>query len=385
MSENAVAVINKAHELTVSEVKVQVAKVQNLMCDLMQEGVHYGKSFPGDTKKNLLKPGADKLCFMFRLRADFSQEIKELPNDHREVMTKCQIFHIESGQKISEGVGSAITKESKYRWRNAARKCPHCKKETIRESKNDGGFYCWAKLGGCGAKFSENDRAITGQVLGKVENPDIADCYNTILKISKKRAYVDATISACSASDIFSQDAEDLEPENDSPKKTGADLAREAHEEPRNVTEGQEETAPPQNDETIELEKLLKEGKIKNGLVKTAETALKNGDMNNIRGILKSHNSDLKKNGKGNPPKNNDELIKSTVDILCALNPDNLPFFTQAEIDMEGAVTKGAENTEGLRKQNERLKKELEKRAAAFGDQERKFEDDIPGEQSDIF
>ena len=392
MSENAVAVINKAHELTVSEVKAQVAKVQNLMSDLMQEGVHYGKSFPGDTKKNLLKPGADKLCFMFRLRADFNQEIKELPNDHREVMTKCQIFHIESGQKISEGVGSAITRESKYRWRNASRKCPHCKKETIRESKNDGGFYCWAKLGGCGAKFAENDRSITGQVLGKVENPDIADCYNTILKISKKRAYVDATISACGASDIFSQDADDLEPENDSPKKTGADLAREAQEEPRNVTESQEEASPPQSNEAIKLKELLEEGKIKNGLVKTAETALKNGDMNTIRGILNSYNSDMEKK-QGKTPKNDKqnkeaaELEKSTGEILKMLNPDQCPYFTESEVNMERAIAKGADSVDALKNQNERLKKELVKRYevfVAFEQQEstnqinREFKDDIP-------
>jgi hypothetical protein len=49
------------------------------MHDMMQEGTHYGESFPGDTKKNLLKPGADKLCFMFRLRPDFTQELRNFP------------------------------------------------------------------------------------------------------------------------------------------------------------------------------------------------------------------------------------------------------------------------------------------------------------------
>ena len=88
---NDLIVTEKPMELTVTEVKVQVAKVQKLMHDLMQEGTHYGESFQGDTKKNLLKPGADKLCFMFRLRPDFSQEIKALPTGHMEVLTKCQI------------------------------------------------------------------------------------------------------------------------------------------------------------------------------------------------------------------------------------------------------------------------------------------------------
>jgi hypothetical protein len=214
-----VVVEQKPMELSVQEVKNQVQKIQNLMGDLMKEGEHYGASFPGDTKKNLLKPGADKLMFMFRLRADFHQDIKELPGGHREVLSRCEIHHIESGQKIAEGVGSASTMESKYRWRNAAKKCPVCGKETIIKGKDEygGGWVCFGKKGGCGAKFENGDPAIEEQVTGKIENPDIADTYNTVIKISKKRAYVDATITACAASDIFTQDLDDL-PEADEKK-----------------------------------------------------------------------------------------------------------------------------------------------------------------------
>jgi hypothetical protein len=240
MSDNAIAVIEQPRELSVIEVKAQVAKVQNLMHDLMQEGTHFGESFPGDTKKNLLKPGADKLCFMFRLRPDFIQEIKELPNAHIEVLTRCQIFHIDSGQKFAEGVGLATTMESKYRWRNSARKCPVCGKETIIKGneKYGGGWLCYGKKGGCSAKFKDNDPLIIDQIVGKIENPDIADTYNTVIKMSKKRAYVDATITACAASDIFSQDADDF---ND----TAESLAREAESgEPRNVTEQPPQTSP---------------------------------------------------------------------------------------------------------------------------------------------
>jgi len=245
MSDTAIAVVEKQQEFSVVEVKAQVHKIQTLMRDLMQDGTHYGESFPGDTKKNLLKPGADKLCFMFRLRPDFTQEIKERPNAHMEVLTRCQIFHIESGNKVAEGVGIASTMEAKHRWRNAGRKCPKCGKETIIAGKKEygGGFICFAKKGGCGAKFTDDDPTINGQAVGKVENTDIADCYNTVLKISKKRAYVDATITACAASDIFSQDADDLEPEHEPPRRNAADLANESYREPRNVTEG--EVAPP--------------------------------------------------------------------------------------------------------------------------------------------
>ena len=238
MSENEenLPATTKPYELSVHEVKAQVLKIQSCMKELMTEGEHYGASFPGDTKKNLLKPGADKLCFMFRLRPQFEQKIIDLPNLHREIHTKCEIFHMDSGVKIAEGVGSCSTMESKYRWRNSALKCPVCGAETVIKGKEEygGGFVCFFKKGGCGAKFKDDDASIAGQKIGKVENPDIADVYNTVTKISKKRAYVDATITACAASDIFSQDAEDLAgdepigntPAPESKKKTPAPEAK---------------------------------------------------------------------------------------------------------------------------------------------------------------
>jgi hypothetical protein len=314
MSDNAVTVYEKPRELSVAEVKAQVSKVQELMHDLMQDGTHYGESFPGDTKKNLLKPGADKLCFMFRLRPDFSQEIKELPNGHMEVMTRCQIFHIESGQKIAEGVGFASTMESKYRWRNTARKCPNCGKETIIKGKEEygGGFICYAKKGGCGAKYKDNDPAITEQVAGKMENPDIADTYNTVIKISKKRAYVDATIAACAASDIFSQDAEDFK----NAAETAESLAKEAAQEngrPPKTTAAKPASRPPEN-----------------------------------------------------RPEEHTRIVNEIAEIMKSLSPDETPFFTDEEKGMERAVIKGAAGITTLRNQRDRLRKEFEKRKAEY-------------------
>ena len=283
---NDIIIPEKPRELSVTEVKAQVLKVQDLMHDLMQENVHYGRSFPGDEKKNLLKPGADKLCFMFRLRPDFTQEIKDLPNGHMEILTRCQIYHIESGNKIAEGVGFASTMETKYRWRNAARKCPTCGKETIIKGKEEygGGWICYGKKGGCGMKFADDDQSITGQAFGKVENSDIADTYNTVIKMSKKRAYVDATITACAASDIFSQDAEDYIKE--SPETLANQAAQENGGGPRNVTETKQEGY---TYEEIEIKELLEEGKLHNGFARAAENALKTHDLNTIKGILKRY------------------------------------------------------------------------------------------------
>jgi len=202
-------------ERSVAEVKAQVSKIQSLMTDLMHEGEHYGASFPGDTKKNLLKPGADKLCFIFRLSPEFEVKQIDLPKEHREVQVKTTLRNLATDQIVGQGLGSCSTMESKYRWRNEARKCPACGRESIIKGKAEygGGWVCFKKKDGCGAKFNDGDPTIESQQVGKVENPDIADVYNTVLKIAKKRSYVDATITATAASDIFTQDAEDFLPE----------------------------------------------------------------------------------------------------------------------------------------------------------------------------
>jgi hypothetical protein len=60
----------------------------------------------------------------------------------------------------------------------------------------------------------------------KIENEDIADVYNTVLKMAKKRAYIDGILSSTGASDIFTQDFEELPEEirgdvgEDAPKST---------------------------------------------------------------------------------------------------------------------------------------------------------------------
>jgi len=313
MSENAVIVqeIRAIQSYSVEQVKSQVTQVQTLMRDLMSENVHYGKSFPGDTKKNLLKPGADKLMFMFRFRPDFEQEIKELPNGHREIITHCKVFHIESGNKIAEGVGSASTMESKFRYRNAGRKCPECGKETIKESKFDeGGFYCFAKIGGCGAKFSKDDPSITSQQVGKMENPDIADCYNTILKISKKRAYVDATITATAASDIFTQNLEELTGENENGYESNG--YHNGHKEPENKIAPKKET----------------------------------------------NDNQKQKSQQG--------YINEMKSMLSKTNPDCYPFFNEKEKEIWQKMAQSAGSMQEFTKVYENLKSELVKREENF-------------------
>lgn len=200
------------NEMTVTEIVGHVQLIQNVMAYVMKEGEHYG-IIPGcGSKPALLKPGAEKLSLTFRLAPKYQIKKTDLPNNHREYEITCRLVHINTGQVFGEGVGSCSTMESKYRWRESQRKCPKCGATAIIKGKAEygGGWLCFQKKGGCNAKFKDGDTSIEGQICGKVENPDIVDQYNTVLKMAKKRAHVDATLTATAASDIFAQDIEDF-------------------------------------------------------------------------------------------------------------------------------------------------------------------------------
>ena len=186
----------------------------------MKKDEHYG-IIPGCKRPSLLKPGAEILCLTFRFNPRFEirrndVERMDLPEGHREYEVICTLGHIVSDQVFGQGVGCCSTVESRYRCRTAKRACPECGQETIGKGKKEwgGGWFCGKNRGGCGAKFPDGNTFIEDQKLGKIENPDLADCYNTVLKIGKKRALVDAVLTATAASDSFTQDIEEMPPED---------------------------------------------------------------------------------------------------------------------------------------------------------------------------
>lgn len=203
--------------IPVSQLVNQMEMIQEAMKSVMQKDVHYGVVPGCGDKPTLLKPGAEKLGLMFRLAPhcdDMGGKIitTELPNGHRTYEVHTALVHIPTGRVWAVGVGCCSTMETKYRYRNAARKCPECGKEAIIKGKEEygGGWLCFGKKGGCGEKFAIDDKTITDQECGRVEHDNPADYYNTCLKIGKKRSQVDGVLSATGASDIFTQDLEDF-------------------------------------------------------------------------------------------------------------------------------------------------------------------------------
>ncbi|MCK9432828.1 MAG: hypothetical protein M0R00_07720 [Candidatus Omnitrophica bacterium] len=172
VQRNETAVVERSEWLSLKQVTDRVNLVHQVLEKVMVKGTHYG-TVPGCGAKDvLLKPGADLLAMTFRLVPQFKAERIDLEGGHREYDVTCSMFG-PSGELLGQGVGSASTMEKKYRYRKDA----------------------------------------SGK---RIENEDIADVYNTVLKIAKKRAHIDATLTVTGAADIFFQD---LIEEDDAPPK----------------------------------------------------------------------------------------------------------------------------------------------------------------------
>lgn len=234
-----VAYAEKIGALSIVDIKAQVNLIQHVMKEVMQKDQHYGVIPGTGTKPTLLKAGAEKLCLTFRL--DPQYEITQTSEgNHLTIMSKCTLFHIPSGQRYGSGMGSCSTKESKYAYRKAARGCPVCGAEAIIKGKEEygGGWLCYAKKGGCGAKFKDGDKSIEGQESGRIPNEDVADQYNTVLKMANKRSLVAAVLNATAASDIFTQDIEDMEPQNEKPAGSGSAVSPDSAPPPSHAATG---------------------------------------------------------------------------------------------------------------------------------------------------
>lgn len=191
-----------------NELKTRANMVTNIKREIMRENVHWGKVPGCGEKPTLLKNGAELLCMAFKLAPDAKVEIADLGNGHREYTVTTTLTSIVTGAPIATGLGSCSTMESKYRYRGA---------ELVNTGKPVPQDY-WddrdpAILGGKGfvAKKDDNGKWMIFAKGEKKENPDIADVYNTVLKMASKRSLVDATLKATGGSCEFTQDIEDLQ------------------------------------------------------------------------------------------------------------------------------------------------------------------------------
>ncbi len=204
-----------SHTLTLVEAGKRHNDLVKFVNELMVQGVDYGL-IPGSQKPSLLKPGAEKLSSFFNLVPQFEElTVEEDWTGERHnnepffyYKIRCKLFR--NGQAVAECIASINSWESKYRWRTANRTCPECGKAALLKSKDKPEWFCWRKKDGCGHTFPLNDARITSQKEGRMANPDIFDQVNTLSKMGQKRALIGAVLLGVNASELFSQDLDEV-------------------------------------------------------------------------------------------------------------------------------------------------------------------------------
>lgn len=182
--------------IRLAEMTTKLDLVQKFFKQVMVKDLDYG-IIPGTDKPTLYKPGAEKLCELY----GFAPIVKA-KNDTRDFKTgyylseiTMQIVHRKTGTIIAEGVGEASSYESKYRYR------------WVYESDVPKSLDKEALVN----KIFKNKKTGAEYAKYRIENTDLIDQWNTILKMAKKRALVDAVLSATRSSSIFSQSEDELE------------------------------------------------------------------------------------------------------------------------------------------------------------------------------
>ncbi len=224
------------YAMSVEGLVKQVQLIQQVMDKVMREGEHYG-TIPGTEqtctkcsgtgkingeecdackgkgkrkRPTLLKPGAEKLCLTFRLDPHYEiiREIRE--KDWIAYTVKCSLFHILSGKQIASGVGSCNTRETKHRYRYSEESTGQALPKEYWKAREKGDNKEMKRIVGEGNRAAKIDGVWVIAKSQKIENDNPWDLDNTIIKMACKRALVAATLNATAASDIFTQDLEDI-------------------------------------------------------------------------------------------------------------------------------------------------------------------------------
>lgn len=182
---NALSIIDTVEIETIANTMQKIGQMQAIVQKTLKNGQDYGE-VPGTNKPTLLKPGGEKICMLFGLNPEyeFLQTTEDYDKEFFSYNIKCTLYR--NGQAVAQGVGSCNSKEKKYRFINV---------DEVPENY---------------VGYQEQFTDKYGRVKYKINNVDVCSLVNTILKMAKKRAFIDAVLQVASLSEVFTQDLEDM-------------------------------------------------------------------------------------------------------------------------------------------------------------------------------
>lgn len=160
----SLGIIDNINIQLVQQTMQKISAFQAVVKNTLKEGHDYGVVPGTGSKPTLFKPGAEKILMLLSLSSEYEliEKVLDYEKGFFAFTVKCMIYR--DGRKITEGMGHANTRERRY-------------------------------------------------TSGKQQ--DAYTLANTVLKMAKKRAQVDAVLTVASLSEIFTQDLEDLELEEE--------------------------------------------------------------------------------------------------------------------------------------------------------------------------
>ena len=190
---NSLSIIDQTDISTLREDMKKISQWQQLVQSSLKEGHDYG-TIQGTSKPTLYKAGAEKIVMLGKLRSTFDvlDSTKDWEKEFFQFEIKCNLW---IGEMIlTQGVGLCSSKEDKYRYRWLS-------ENKIPSNVNKAGLVYKERPSKYGKGTYKTYR---------VENDDVCSIANTILKMAKKRALVDAALLVGSLSELFTQDIEDF-------------------------------------------------------------------------------------------------------------------------------------------------------------------------------
>lgn len=155
---NALSIIDNVNPQLVAKTMQKIAQFQEVVRNTLRDGHDYG-TIPGTgSKPTLLKPGAEKILMMMGVQSSYEliERIQDYDRGFFAYTVKCTLSR--NGEIITQGLGHCNSREKKY----------------------------------------------------TSERVDPYTIANTCLKMAKKRAQIDATLTIASLSELFTQDIEDM-------------------------------------------------------------------------------------------------------------------------------------------------------------------------------
>lgn len=200
--------------MTLESIIDQSRRIDALLKSYMTADVHYGV-IPGTKKPSLLQPGAEKIALLLGICAKYEFQRDEYSGNHREY-TVTASFYYRDGSIAGQGIGSCSTLERKYRYRSENTGIPVPAEYW---DHNRDTLYLAEQLGYEGPGHNLTVKKTDGKwvIYQQTENSDIADQWNTALKMARKRAFIDGVRSIAGISDMFEQPELYEDPDNYKP------------------------------------------------------------------------------------------------------------------------------------------------------------------------